>query len=167
MSGVLDKIRAAHAARSMVKVHVREYGIDMYFPTLTVADRAVIRSGVNPKNEGELLVNALIHMAHDADGKKLFDDSAEVRAELHRMGFDVLQDIVNRAGGGASAALRSEAASVDPDDLRAALAGVLGDAPGLSEAVAAASDKQIAAILGEALLDLGAAHEASATAKNA
>lgn len=167
MSDLLSKIRAAHDGRPMVKVHVREYGIDLYFPTLTVADRAAIRRGVNPKNEDELLVNALIHMARDADGKKLFDDSSEVRAELHKMGFDVLQDIVNRAGGGASRAIQAEVAALDPDDLRAALTGILGDAPGLSDAVAEASDKQIAAVLGEALLDLGAAHEASATAKNA
>jgi hypothetical protein len=166
MASVLDKIRAAHDARQMVRVHVREYGIDMYFPTLTVADRARVRRGVNPKNEDELLVNALMHMAHDADGKKLFDDTPQVRAELHRMGFDVLQDIVTRAGGGASADLRDEVSRLDADGARAALAGLLADAPGLADAVAAAKDDVVLAAVTEVLLDLGAAHEANATAKN-
>lgn len=89
MTGVLDQLRAVHNGNldlaRRAKVDVPEYGWTLFFAPLTVADRTAIRRGVNPDDDMEMMISALVHMAQKEDGTRFFEDSPALRAELNRM----------------------------------------------------------------------------------
>ncbi len=147
MSDILAKLQAVHDKRALHKVHVPEYGMDLYFPPFTVADRDAARRGVNPKDESALMVSALVHMARDKDGSKMFDGPPEqmvkIKAELHRMEYNVLMRIMLEAGGGLSEAISAELAELDVEAVSAALATVVGEGTALAAMIAAAPDAAV------------------------
>jgi hypothetical protein len=148
MSDILARLKGAHDARKMVRVHVPEYGMDLHFPPLTLADHERIRQGINPKDEYALMVSALIHQAKNADGTPAFDGSPEVRAELHRMELGVLQRIMAEASGDLGEAAASELAGIDIAALRAGLISGLGrESKTLVAAVQDAQDGELLQIL--------------------
>lgn len=120
MSDLLSKMRAAHAARKAVRVHVPEYGVDLYFPPLTLADRDAIRRGVNTTDEHALMVEGLIHQARDADGQPAFPDTAESRQLLYQAEMAVLQRIIVDSAGDLPGAVAVELASLDDKALEGA-----------------------------------------------
>ena len=99
--GLLDKLRAVHDAAAREGVEVPEYGLTLYFPPLTVSDRTAIRRGINPDDDMELRVSALVHMAQTEDGAKAFEDTPAMRAELNRMPVSVLLRITAQSKGAA------------------------------------------------------------------
>lgn len=165
MSDILAKLRAAHGARKMVKVHVPEYDLDLYFPPLTLADHERIRKGINAKDEHTLMVSGLIRHARDKTGEMAFPDEPEVWAELHRMEFGVLARIMAQSSGGPGEAVQAELGALDGAGvgaLRDSLSRALGDAPQLKAAVDAASDGLILSTLA----DLAIVHARSEPVKN-
>jgi hypothetical protein len=167
VSDLLSKLKAAHDRRDMVKVEIPEYGATWFFPALTLADHEAIRKGVNPKDEHALMISGLMHMARDADGKKVFDlppaERAAVKAELHRMELSVLQRIMVEADGGLPPSLAAEIDACDPEALRAALLEGLGeDAPALAKAVHEVDE----AVLHRALSVIAMAQAGGQTTKN-
>lgn len=167
MSDILAKLQAVHDKRQMVKVDVPEYGVAWYFPPFTVADHEAVRKGINPKHEHELMVAALMHMAHDEAGNRVFDlpmaERTKVRAELHRMELGVLQRIIAESGGGLGQAAAAEVAALDTDALRAVLLGFAGEeAPRLAEAARAVD----ASVLQRSVTVILEAHEAGQDEKN-
>lgn len=149
MSDILAKLKAAHDARQMVHVHVPEYGLDLYFPPLTVADHEAIRKGVAKGDDHQLMLNGLIRQAHDKAGNRVFDvpveDKPAVMAELNRMDFDVLQRIIRESSGTLNEAQVAEIGALDLDALRRTLAEAVGKTSALGEGIAAAPDTAIAA----------------------
>lgn len=97
MSDILAKMQAVHNARTMTPVEVPEYDTVWHFPALTMADRAAIRKGVAEGDDVELMVNTMIHMAHDGDGKKVFADDGPSRVALYGMEVAVLHRIMAAA----------------------------------------------------------------------
>jgi len=167
MSDILARLRAAHAKTEMVRVSVPEYGMEMYFPPLTVSGQSAIRKGVSKNDEAGLFVNALIHQAHDAEGNRIFDvpvkDKPALMAELHRMPFEVLMRIVVESSGDLSADLAAEIVAIDKAEVRAALSAVSADHEGLQAAIAEASDD----VLTAALTGIAEALDAGKSVKNA
>lgn len=165
MSDILSKLKSAHEARSRVKVHVAEYGFDLYFPTMTLERHNRCRRGINPKDEAALFVNTLIVMAENEDGTPAFPDSGEMRAELHKMSLVTLMWIIQASGGERiSEAALAQISDLDADAMRAAMTGAAGgaEAPELAAAIDGASDARIAKLCRE----LAAEHEAGQPAKN-
>lgn len=162
MSDILSKLRAAHDNRSMVKVHVPEYDLDLFFPPLTLADHEKIRRGINPKDEHALMVAGLVHQAKTESGEQAFPNTPQVKAELHRMEFGVLARIMAESAGGVSDAAQAELAALDHEALKVSLQSALADSPVL----AAALEKAPAALLVRALAEMAAAAEAGRPLKN-
>lgn len=167
MSDILARLREVHAKTEMVRVPVPEYGMDLYFPPLTVSDQTAIRRGVAKTDEAGIMVNALIRQARDADGNRVFDvplkDLPELKAELHRMPFAVLLRIVIESGGGLPAGLAAEVVAADCDAVRAALGQACAEQEGLAAAIASASDDTLRA----ALAEIAKSQDAGRSAKNA
>lgn len=163
MSDILARLRSAHDARAMQKVSVPEYGVDLYFPPLTLADRERIARGINPRDEIALSVSAIVHQARDMDGNAAFPNTPEVKAELYRMEVDVLQRIMAQAQGGLGAEAAAEVAAVDLGVMRAALGETFVDQPGLAGAIGSADDT----VLRSLLSNLAANGAAGKTTKNA
>ncbi|MVO14809.1 hypothetical protein [Parasedimentitalea huanghaiensis] len=162
MSDILAKLRDAHNSRKMVKVHVSEYGIDLHFPPLTLADHEAIRQGVNPSDEHALMVSGMVHQAKNADGSPAFPNEPEVKAELHKMEFAVMSRIMGEASGGVGETAQQELAALDLDVLKKALKQVVAGSPVLSKAVDAASP----GFLLYTLERIVSAHEAKQPIKN-
>lgn len=169
MSDILSRLKSVHEARDRVKVHVEEYGLDMYFPPLTLALKQECAKGINPKDETALMVGYVHRAAEDEAGGKLFPQTgkevAPVVAELHQMKFVTLLYIVQASGGEpVSKAALSEIQAVEVDALRAGMVAAFGgEAPELTEVVEAASDDR----LRQMLRDLCAAHQTGVPVKNA
>lgn len=163
MSDLLSKLRTAHDQRVMRSVEVPEYGITLYFPPLTLADREKISRGINPRDEIALSVSALIHQAKDADGSPAFPDKPATRAELYRIEVDVLQRIMAQAQGGLGSQDAAEVAGADLDVLRPVIIAALDEQPKLSAAVGTIDD----AVLRRVLSDILSAADAGKTTKNA
>lgn len=79
---ILQKIKADYDGKKMRKVAVPEWDAEIYFNPLTLAERKRIAKGHDPKDDAGLTVSLLIEKALDADGKRIFDGSAETRAAL-------------------------------------------------------------------------------------
>ncbi|MEC7763385.1 MAG: hypothetical protein VX874_15895 [Pseudomonadota bacterium] len=98
MSDILQIISERHDAQAPTAVEVPEWGVTLYFTPLTAAERAAIRKGVNPDDDGEMLVSGLIRKARDKDGKPVFEDNATTRATLvGKAEFSVIRRIMNEA----------------------------------------------------------------------
>lgn len=93
MSDILAQMKKAHEGLGMKSVDVDFYGWEIFFPALTLKDRAAIREGIDPNDQTELMVASLIHMARREDGTPFFPDTPEMRAELHKMPFELLMKI--------------------------------------------------------------------------
>lgn len=169
MSDILSRLKSVHDAATREKVHVEEYGLDMYFPPLTLALKQECAKGINPKDETALMVGYVHRAAEDEAGEKLFPQTgkevAQVVAELHRMKFSTLLYIVQASGGETvSKAALAEIQAVEIDALRAGMASALdGAAPELAAAIEAAGEGR----LRDMLRDLCAAHQSGVPAKNA
>ncbi|UWQ59966.1 hypothetical protein K3722_07500 [Leisingera caerulea] len=162
MSDILSKLRAVHDSRAMVKVHVPEYGLDLYFPPLTLADHEKIRKGINPKDEHALMVAGLVHQARTETGEQAFPNTPQIKAELHRMEFGVLARIMAESAGGVSDAAQAELAAIDHEALKGAVQSVLADSPVLQGAL----ENAPAALLVRALAEMAAAADAGQSLKN-
>lgn len=148
MSDILSKLREVHSARARTHVHVAEYGIDLYFPPLTIAARERCRRGVNPKDEHALYVNTVIELAETEDGEKVFSHTPKVVKELYQMEFATLMSIVLRAGGdNLSAEMVAQIEAVDPLIVRDVLAEAAGEAEDLANAIRNAPDSAVASAL--------------------
>lgn len=162
MSDILARLQAAHSARPRIKVHVPEYGLDLYFPPLTLADHEAIRKGINPRDEHALMVAGLIHQAQLEDGSQAFPATPEVKAELHRIDMEVLARILGEASGGPGSAAQRELDTIPPQALRAMLTGLVPAGGALSAAIEAASDEALVMLL----YRLAADHQARVPTKN-
>lgn len=167
MSDILAQLKKVHDAREKVHVHVPEYGWDLYFPPMTVADRETIRRGVRKDDEQALMVNALVHMARTEAGAPFFDvppaHKPALMAELYRMEFGLLMRIIAQSGGGLGEGVGAEIVAVEAEALRAALLSVAEAGGDLAEAVKAAPEE----VLRRALTGIAEAHHAGQSAKNA
>lgn len=97
MSDILARMQAVHEGRKAKKVPVPEYGFDLYFTPLTVADRSRIRKGVDPSDDDELTIKTLIQKACDKDGKPVFEDDGATRKVLYQMDMNILRRILEEA----------------------------------------------------------------------
>lgn len=169
MSDILARIRAgndkAHAA--LTRVPVPEYGMDWFFPPVTAADQVAIRRGVPKNDEAALMISAIIHLARDESGARLFDvapdKKAALNAEMQRMPMPVLLRIVMQSSGEIAEAVATEIAEADCDALRAALVGALEPGSALGDVLADIDDAQLRG----RLTDLVRAAEAEPVTKNA
>ena len=101
MSDILAKMQAAHDERAkMTAVEVPEYGITLYFPPLTLADRSYIRKIAGSEDDVELMICTMIRMAHDEEGNRVFKDDGPSRKTLHEMQVSTMQWIMERADPG-------------------------------------------------------------------
>tara|TARA_R110002020_G_scaffold474099_2_gene704501 strand:- start:5704 stop:6036 length:333 start_codon:yes stop_codon:yes gene_type:complete len=100
MSDILEKMRAAHAARELKAVPVPEYGDVWYFMPLTLGERSRIRKMAGSDDDMVLSVETLILKALDEKGARKFEDGAETREVLFAMGLTLLQRIMTEAEGG-------------------------------------------------------------------
>lgn len=103
MSDILEKMRAAHAAREFVKVPVPEYEDVWYFKPLMLNERMKIRKAAGSEDDMVLSVETLILKTYDADGKLKFQDDGPTREVLFEMGLTLLNRIMTEAEGEASA----------------------------------------------------------------
>ncbi|UWQ77607.1 hypothetical protein K3725_09755 [Leisingera sp. S132] len=163
MSDILAKLKSVHSDRKMVKVHVPEYGIDLFFPPLSLADHEAIRKGIRPDDEHALMVSGLIHQAKNADGTPAFPNEPAVKAELHRMEFAVVARVMREAAGEVGETANRELAGLNGEQLREAMLSVLKDCPELTAAVKDAKPH----LLLYHLERIAAAHEAKQPLKNA
>ncbi|WP_243612929.1 hypothetical protein [Shimia aestuarii] len=90
MSDLIAQMRAANAKIEMKKVHVDLYGWDLYFPPMSLKDRAAIRSGIDLNDDAEVIISGIMHMAKKEDGSNFFEDTPAMRAALHEVPWDVL-----------------------------------------------------------------------------
>ncbi len=170
MSDTLARIRAAHEARKAsaekTKVHVPEWGVDLYFAEPTLNDHEAIKRGVPKNDEAAMIVSGLMHLAMDKDGKRVFDvplkEKPDTIAFLRDQPLELMQRIVFESAGGLPVSLVDEIVAADADALRVALAGAVADQPTLSEAVQAVPD----VVLQMALTEIAKAHDESQTPKN-
>lgn len=151
MSDILAKLQAVHEGRQMVKVEVPEYGLDLYFPPLTLADRERIQRGVNPNDETALMVSGLIHQAKTKSGEPAFPDSPQMRAELHKFEVGVMMRIMAESGGSLlPSEMQAELVAIDAEALRAALVSALSASPHLAGAITRAPVSALRAALRDA-----------------
>lgn len=173
MSDILAKIQAANDAQGAVRhrVEVPEWDLTLYFPPVTLADRKVMQRGVPVDAKGKpdedlVLINGIVHLAQDKDGKRVFDvpvaDRPALIAALQKTPADVILRIIAESGGGLAPEAAGEISRVEVDALRAALAGALDGCTTLSAAVAAVPD----GVLQAALADIARAHGTETAAKN-
>lgn len=172
MSDILAKLKSVHDAQTSVlkPVPVPEYDDTWYFRPLTLADQERCRQGVNMKSVGadqDLMTNALIELALDAKGNRIFDvpikDKPELRAELRRMSPKVLMRITMKAQGNLADDVAEELSELEGDDTKAALIKVFGDlAPGF----AAGLDSVDFETIRSALADIAEAAESTVPVKN-
>lgn len=98
MSDILKIIAERHDAQAPTAVEVPEWGVTLYFTPLTPAERSAINKGIDPNDDGELLISGLIQKARDKDGKRVFEDTPETRATLSgKAEFRVIRRIMNAA----------------------------------------------------------------------
>lgn len=99
MQDILAAIEKAHEARDRIKVEVPEWGATLWFDkSITVARQQRIRAGIDPRNEGALMVSYILHEAQDEAGKPVFDVNATSRAALEgkadlRVLYRIMQEV--------------------------------------------------------------------------
>jgi hypothetical protein len=100
VTDILDIIAQRHDAQAPTEVEVPEWGVTLYFTPLTASERSAIRKGIDPDDDGEMLISGLIRKARDKDGKPVFTDDAKTRATLAgKAEFSVIRRIMNAASG--------------------------------------------------------------------
>lgn len=100
MNSILETISQRHADQKPTEIDVPEWGAKLYFTPLTAAERASIRKGVDPDDDGEMLIASIIRKARDKDGKPAFEDNAETRAILAgKAEFSIIRRIIQEADG--------------------------------------------------------------------
>lgn len=100
MSDIIEKMRAAHAARELKAVPVPEYDDVWYFKPLTLGERSRIRKMAGSDDDMVLSVETLILKALDEKGECKFKDGPDTREVLFAMGLSLLQRIMAEAEGG-------------------------------------------------------------------
>ena len=172
MSDILAKLKSVHDAQSSVlkAVPVPEYGDTWYFRPLTLADQERCRQGVNLKSvnaEQDLMVNALIELARDAKGNRIFDvpinEKPELRAELRRMSPKILMRITMKAQGNLSDDVVEELSGLEEVSTKAVLAKAFGD---LAPSFAAGLETADFETIRSALADIAEAAQAATPVKN-
>lgn len=159
MSALLDKIVAQASGAARSRVHVAEWGVDIWFRSLTPALRAQIRRGIKADAVEELYVSTLCHLAQDEAGDPLFGTDPKTRAKLMAaVAMPVLMRVLFEAGLEEDPRAAMISATSDDDVLQlltqvgGANLGELADLPeGLIEAiraVAKAPAHEIEAALG-------------------
>lgn len=128
MSSVLDTILAASKAAEKTRVRVPEWDCDLYFGTVTAADRVRIRKGLKPDQVEALYVSSIQHLACDKDGKRVFELDPKTRDQLMaHANMGVIMRILREASIEQDPRMQMfEGASLD--DLRGLLSAI-GDAP--------------------------------------
>lgn len=172
MSDILAKLKSVHDARvsSLKAVPVPEYDDTWYFRPLTLADQQRCRQGVNLKSDSadqDIMVNAVIELALDAKGNRIFDvpinQKAELRAELRRMSPKVLMRVTMKSQGNLANSAVAELSALDPKATTAALTAALADvAPELAEGLQNVDFE----VIREALADIAEAAQAATPLKN-
>lgn len=96
---ILEKIKADYASKTMRKIEVPEWGVDIYFNPLTLAERKHISTGHAPDDDGGITASMLIKKALDKDGKPIFKGDAVTRATLEgQTDAAVIARIVTKMG---------------------------------------------------------------------
>ncbi|MBS8228406.1 hypothetical protein [Vannielia litorea] len=81
-NSILDAITADFRNAPLKEVPSEKWGCTFYFRPLSLAKRRDIGRGVASDDHEELVMRQFIACALDAQGKRIFDDSAETKAAL-------------------------------------------------------------------------------------
>lgn len=79
MSGVLDRIKARHAAKPEIAISIPEWGLEAFIRPLSAGKMLSLRKS---GDQAHIAAQTIIHGLVDENGNQLFKDDAETVATL-------------------------------------------------------------------------------------